>query len=896
MVDGRWSMVERKGQAKESRVKRTFLILLAAILLLPHVASAQEPAPPPEEPAAEPPKVIPPKLEKFVHAEYPDAAFKEERMGSVAMLVVVDASGVVGEVTVTGSAGPEFDEAAVAAVKQFVFSPATLDGTPVPVRIGYTYHFKLEKKSVKVEEGQVIQGKVKEKGVGLPIVAAEIAILEARTRTTSNAKGRFTFRKITPGEYTAVITHAEFKTKKVKLKVEEGKTLEIQILIEPVLANPYEIVVVGKKEEAVVTKYVLEQRTLETVPGTFGDPVRVVETLPGVARAPFGVGMLVIRGSMPQSAKAYINGVEVPLMYHFLGGPSILNPNFMDQIEYYPGNFPVRYGGALSGMVNVPSKTDKVEQVAGEADINLINSSVFLEAPLSDKASIRVGARRSYVDLVILAAMRAYGETSTVVAPIFWDYQAELAYNLNSQNRLGLLFLGSQDILKLVTTADEEDKPDIDLSVKTNFHRAISSWRYAEEDFSFLVQPYLGWDNFSFGAVNANLDAHIFTAASRQELKWKLDDSFTLLAGLEGGAAYVDFLGEVPMPKNYYQPGSTITGDHQQQIGEPEKLEMSDIYWAMGSYAQMVIEPVGRLQITPGFRFALWHNPATTIPMWDPRLVIRQGLHDDFALKGGVGKFSQAPDPQFTDEEHGNPELDAPWSMHYSGGVEWRITDNIELDLIGFYVTSHDLVVQSSEVEVTEDGTRPVVAKNDGRGESYGMELMLRHRPTKRFYGWLAYTLSRSQLSSNAGKMDPDEDPTSAGDALELSPFDQTHILSLVGSVRLGRGWETGLRVRLVSGNPTTPINQGIFVGDSSMYQPISGAFQSDRLPTFFQMDLRVEKLWTYETWQLAAYVDIMNATNQANTEFISWDYRFNESWNVPGIPFFPSFGINGRF
>ena len=33
----------------------------------------------------------------------------------------------------------------------------------------------------------------------------------------------------------------------------------------------------------------------------------------------------------------------------------------------------------------------------------------------------------------------------------------------------------------------------------------------------------------------------------------------------------------------------------------------------------------------------------------------------------------------------------------------------------------------------------------DGQGRSYGMELILKHEFTERFFGWISYTLSRSE-------------------------------------------------------------------------------------------------------------------------------------------------------
>src|SRR6185295_7861583 len=73
---------------------------------------------------------------------------------------------------------------------------------------------------------------------------------------------------------------------------------------------------------------------------------------------------------------------------------------------------------------------------------------------------------------------------------------------------------------------------------------------------------------------------------------------------------------------------------------------------------------------------------------------------------------------------------------------------------------------------------------NTGEGRAYGLETLIRYKPDERFFGFLAYTLSRSV------RRDAPDQPE------HLFNFDQTHILTLIGSYRLGRGWELGARFR----------------------------------------------------------------------------------------------------
>ncbi len=83
--------------------------------------------------------IVPPKLTTFVEAEFPPSEVKAGKGATVLLQIAIDATGKVAAVAVVESAGPAFDLAAVAAAKQFVFTPATVDGTPIPVKIAYRY-------------------------------------------------------------------------------------------------------------------------------------------------------------------------------------------------------------------------------------------------------------------------------------------------------------------------------------------------------------------------------------------------------------------------------------------------------------------------------------------------------------------------------------------------------------------------------------------------------------------------------------------------------------------------------------------------------------------------------------------------------------------------------------
>ena len=197
----------------------------------------------------------------------------------------------------------------------------------------------------------------------------------------------------------------------------------------------------------------------------------------------------------------------------------------------------------------------------------------------------------------------------------------------------------------------------------------------------------------------------------------------------------------------------------------------------------------------------------------------------------------------------------------------------------GFYKKLDHLVSR-----LPSTGERAYDYGNDGKGYVVGGEVLLKYKPDARFFGWLAYTLSRSTR-----QYPPDY-------TTHLFQYDQTHILTVLGSYRLGRGWEFGARFRLVSGSLYTPTQIGFLNTDAGAYAPFGGAAYSARLPMFHQLDLRVDKRWRFDAWSLSAYLDVQNAYNRQNPEDLTYNYNYSQSQVQAFLPIIPSLGIRGEF
>ncbi len=873
--------------------------LLAVLLALaPAAARAQDQLR--EELKRDEPRLTrPPVLQRFVPAPYPEGPRRAGVSGVVELEVEIGASGAVTRVRVLSAPHPELGAAAAAAARQFRFSPAEVDGKPAPVRIRYAYRFTLEtaftpRLPAWMEErpsapagSDVLVGRVREQGTRLPLAGVAVAVAALGVEVRSDERGAFAFKAVPPGRYRALAISPEHHREGADAEVRAGEQTRIEFYLRRTQDNPYETVVRGQRRKTVVSRVTLRQKELTTVPGTFGDPLRVIESLPGVARVPYVGGALLIRGSAPGDSGVFLDGTVIPILYHFLGGPSVLNPEFLDRIDYYPGNADVRYGRLTAGVVDVATRNTFTRQWGGAVDINLLNASLFLKAPVSSKVSLAGAVRRSYIDAILPPLLKLTDRKATTVVPVYYDYQLRCDVKLPGDDSLFLLAFGSDDQLA-VATNEPADAVSLSLDTHVTFHRLLGQWRaQLGKRLVSRLTPTFGYTRIRTNFGEAAIDLNTFNVALREDLEYRAARRVTLRFGVDAEVEQDWFDTMVPLPLDYRNPGSGegLGGGNAMPLGsEVKPVTVRQTVFGIGLLADAIIGVGDRLQLIPGVRFELYRYVGTFHLSADPRLTVRYQLRPSTTLKAAAGMYSQAPSPNEVNDTFGNPHLQPKPAAHFSVGVEHRFLPFLSLDAQVYAIRRWDFVVATDQMREVDGQLQALRFLNEGNGTSYGLELMLKHDVTRYFYGWLSYTLSRSLQQTEPG-----------GEYVPFA-FDQTHILTLVASFRPGRNWELGARFRLVSGRPETPVLGGVYDSDLDLYARIAGARRSGRGSLFHQLDLRVEKTWLFKLWRFSAYLDVQNIYNAENPEATLWDYRYRQSGPLRGLPLLPSIGIKGSF
>jgi TonB family protein len=590
------------------------------------------------------------------------------------------------------------------------------------------------------------------------------------------------------------------------------------------------------------------------MPGAFGDAFRAIESLPGVVPIASGLPFFFVRGAPPGNTGYYLDGVRVPLLYHLAFGPSVVHPGLIDHVDFFPGGFPARYGrfagGILSGETLGPAK-----ELHGEGNLRIFDAGALVETPFADgRGTVLVAGRYSYPAAVL-----------SLVAPkvslSYWDYQARASWKLTSKETVTVFAFGSYDFLG-------EVKKKTDGSTSTNqifatqFHRVDLRYdRAIGSTGGMRLALTLGTDT----SGSDQGDATDKLVGLRFEAENKLSHEVRVRGGVDIMWDHYDVVDGHP------SPGQPSPAQDPTSLYSPR----NDV--VAGAHADIVWRASSRVEVIPGLRADVFTSRRTgypppipaalreafavappggarAVPSIDPRVATRVVVTPKVSWISTFGVSHQPPSfvVPVPGIEIGGLDLGLQTSLQMSQGLEVHLPLEFTATPTVFlhqYIGLTDLTATCNNNGRSPTDTSIAVESCIGqrvRGRAYGAELLVRRPLTKRLTGWVSYTLSRSTRESHA--------LLSNDAALQDVPseFDRTHVLSVIGAYDLGRGWRSGARFFYYTGRPYSSSFNNIPVPP----------FNSQRLPGFYRIDVRLEKAWHVgKNGKIAFVIEGLNVT-----------------------------------
>ncbi|HEX5099671.1 MAG TPA: TonB-dependent receptor [Polyangiaceae bacterium] len=703
------------------------------------------------------------------------------KSATVVLEVEIDVAGNVTSAHVVYGEEP-FATAAVRAADEWRFSPARRAGKPLAVRIRYTVQFEPPPVEL-AEEDDETPGAVPAPAQAAPVARA--------TRSLEVVVQGERVRKTVPGAVTIT------------------------------------------REQA------------QALPGTFGDPLRAVEALPGVIPIVSGLPSFFIRGAPPANVGFFIDGIDVPLLYHAFFGPSVAHPALIKSVEVHKGGGPVEFG-RFAGPVVAAEITPLQHRWNGEASIRTIDAGGIIEAPFGQCAepkegkgcslgSVRLGGRYAYTGLVLSQLSDSKLD--------YWDYQGNAAIDLGRHDTLSVLAFGAYDYFDAGATSDQGGG-------KVRFHRLDLRW---DHDFSrthLRVGMTGGYD--STGGVEATTSAvRDRSVRLRAELSSAVSDSVFLRYGVDGRVD--DYSLETdPLLLNFADYSALF----------PARTETT-----MGGYLSVEWKPTRRITVVPGLRGDLYWQDALLRPAVDPRVFANFELTETLSLDESLTIGHQranfvpnVPGAQVADLEHGLQQ-----AVMWSSGIHWRLPSDFGVDAAVFrtaYLNALDPLGGKRDFSIDRTVPRSDI-------DSAGLELRVKRAFTHKLGGFVSYTLSRTWRSS--------------GDEESVSGFDRPHVVQAALAYDFGKGLTTGVRGVFYSGVPELNL-QG------------TPHFTTDRRGRpYFRADVRVAKRWKLgETSYWGITAEILNATS--TSEVVRLDCGVRCAQRVAGPVILPSIGVEAGF
>jgi hypothetical protein len=637
-------------------------------------------------------------------------------------------------------------------------------------------------------------------------------------------------------------------------------------------------------EEAKPLEYTMSAREVATTPGAMNDALRAITILPAAARIPFSFGGIVLRGMSPRDSSVFIDGVEIPIAFHFGELTGVFPTQVLDDMRVIPSGFDVSMGRTQGGVVDLKTRTPRGDAYRVGGEVSLLHSQVYGEGPLPGAGAFLVSLRRSYLDVLIRPLV-----TRNDPLPSYTDGQIRTVWGEpGTRGQLSAYVLGSVDRIANSedAAAPNDESADGHVAANVGFVRAGASYKRKIGQSLYTVAPSIGSNVLTLYTKDYDEDgqAQILDISRRWYLfgargEWLRDDPGGFIrAGIDISGGY---LGRVE--------------SSAEDVGDDLPLPKNTVLW---SDAALFIETRrhwygDRVSIRPGLRldrFGLGEQWAL-----DPRINGHVTLSPNATLRASLGRFHQPPSAAHFDEFADNLDAKSSYVDQATTAVEWTPERGLTGSLTGFVHEGRNTLVDIAKYNIRPTGIdldlvfRELLEEqlglyayqaNVGRQRTYGVEAAIRHE-TSTYRTMANVSWSRAKRRY---------EPGAQGGWVPYG-LDQPLRLNLLAATTAWE-WNIGSRLTIVSGNPLNLVPAG------TRYDFMGGAEPAkvlQRLPTFWQLDVRIDRTWARGWGDITLFFDIQNITNHRNVEYRDSypdDNGVYRNEDVLGLPIIPYIGV----
>lgn len=316
------------------------------------------------------------------------------------------------------------------------------------------YHLDIKVKGDKViifkdpkTRKYTLSGYVTDASNGEALIGASLYSVQHKVGQVSNHYGFYSIT-LPEGSQDLVISYMGFQTKTTTIHLVENQV--INLALQPTINRIEAVVIRADEEEDVRTvdrmgTHSLNADDLEAAPILLGeaDPIKSIQTLPGVKTAGEGSSSFFVRGSGLDQNLILLDEAPVYNPSHVLGFFSVFNPDAINKIEVFKGDIPASEGGRLASLVDVRMKDGNNQKLGITGGLSPISGRLTLEGPLKkDKASFLISGRQSVFGWLY----SLYTDDANLW---FYDLNGKLNWKASKKDKLFLSLYTGQDQFKI---------------------------------------------------------------------------------------------------------------------------------------------------------------------------------------------------------------------------------------------------------------------------------------------------------------------------------------------------------------------------------------------------------------------------------------------------------------
>ncbi len=718
-----------------------------------------------------------------------------------------------------------------------------------------------------------VSGTVSDAKSEVPLPNVNVYVPETDIGTTTNNLGHYRLR-LPVGKYTLKFESIGYASELREVEITEAREIHLDIALTP-KALEMEGVIVEEEKHAkyLSTHYRMGEETIQEIP-PLGEPdvLNAVKSLPGIIQTNDLTGNLYVRGGAADQNQILLDGVEIDHPYHLFGLFSGINAWAVGTFRVFPADFPVKYSGKLSSVIDIRTKSPKEGQ-HGTVNLSLISSSAVYQNHWENQWLLLAG-RRTNIDFITALLNKS-------IPYKFYDANLKYIYAFSDQVQLRVYgFYNNDSFDPTIRSIHDANKTNPNL--RNNWGNKMWAVELARDvENSLATLRYSFSENFIL--MNDPDNYHVENYVEHRTLRGDVIQEFdthTVHAGF--------YLRKEDL--SYQWNGNYLI----EQIFYPNiPREFSYNYdkYNYGIYLQDDRHLFSKLRASGGVIWDSWGEYETFSPRLNFRWIFDK--YSNLSLSAGYyyQPFSQGAEPR-------EGSIIAPIFHNSKPSRARTLSLGYEKELNQYYNYSVEFYQRTFDdlVEIRTDETFPMFRR--GTGTAYGMDVLF-----KKGLGDLTFQISGS-LQKNQVTF---RDTTYAPD------WDTPYAFTGVVSYRFNDVWSINTQTTYQSGTPYTPViekylkfldpRKGNDINDMEM-NFVTGAKNSARLSDYFRFDISLQNRGSWGNVDYMFYLQVLNLFNTGNILRYSWyDYYYsvaqgncNRTGVVTAMPIIPSLGLALNF